>query len=1321
MAISAAELARIDSFPKLIDVLRDHLEWPIGEDYGFDEVVFEYEARELGLKPEETAKIREIHQLRPLARNQPWGIFFISFEDKTLSVTVLRRILRSLVVKKRAGSQPSDRQAWDKSDLIFAANFGRSGDRELAFVHFSDGAASNDLPVMKVLGWNAKDTGLHNDYVGQTLTSKLRWPEDQQDSDRWRKDWSDAFELRLNETIRTAKDLAVRLAALASEIRARVNELLGAETDAGQMRTMLAAFRKNLIQDLDDDGFADMFAQTIAYGMLAARISRPGGLLVADNLADMVPKTNPFLKELFESFLKLGGRDKRQGMDFDELGVRDVVDMLNNAKMEAVLRDFGDRNPKEDPVIHFYELFLKEYDPQKRMQRGVFYTPRPVVNFIVRGVDEILSTEFGLPLGLADTSTWAEVAARSDRITIPAHVKPDAPFVQILDPATGTGTFLVEVIDQIHKRMDEHWKAQGKTAAEIKAAWNAYVPAHLLPRLTAFELMMAPYTIAHMKVGLKLLETGYAFGSEERARIFLTNALEPPRDLDMEFVFMSEALAHEAQASNDAKARTAFTIIVGNPPYASLSANLTSELRRIVDPYRSVDGVKIRERNMLQFEKNIQDDYVKFIRLAEREASKNYGVISLITNHGYIDAPTLRGLRWHLWNSFSSIEVIDLHGNSNKKESLSSGNLDKNIFPIKQGVAVLRARHATDVPAVAWGELWGEGRDKEERLYAGSWREFVIRKGRPSAPDYLFAPLSTGPLEAEWVAGGAVNVIFPLFSTGVESGFDDLLLDFDIPSLLGKLEAFDGMGREEAIEAFDAKKGNARKIIDERTKVLPLAKDISLFQKHAFDFRVLLATKRLLKTNSENIFANIDNFHPGLVTTRQTKEDFGSLAVAGRCGHKLTTSYDRVSVFPLWLKPSVGEPQRRPNIDRAWALVFGEIAGLTYEDGIPRGEQKSFGPDFERPKAEQIGLLDTPWDGRGDGQKTFGPRDLFEYIYAVLQAPSYRSRYAEFLKAGFPRIPAPATRAAFAALASLGRQLIGLHLLRPEDAPVLMSPDIRLAGSGDARVEKGYPEYKNGKVMINASRWFEDVPKATWDFHVGGYQVCEKWLRDRAGKGGKNPSFGRVLTDEDILHYRRVAVALTETRRLMDEIDAVIDRHGGWPNAFYVPPPPPPTIEQIIKADEGQELEYKSTLQFDLKEATKSKLVRKATLKTIVAFLNSGKGSLVIGVSDEKEIVGLEPDFSAMSPDKRTKEWFQQTLVNLINEQIGSEFAPFYEVRFATHEQKLVAIVDVRERAPKPAYLKDGGTQEFYVRTSNLTKQLKNEETDRYISTHWRG
>lgn len=566
--ITAEELAKVNSFPRLVSLLRDKLEWPINEEYEFEDVIFEYEPHELGLKEDETAKLREIHQLRPLVTGQPWGIFFLSFDDKTMSVTVLRRILRALVVKQRASGQSADRAAWEKEDLIFAANFGKSGERELAFVHFSDGASTGDLPVMKVLGWNARDTTLHNRHAAELLAKRLTWPEDQSDQKGWRGQWASAFELGHREVITTSKDLAVRLASLAGDIRARANQLLAAETETGPMRTMLAAFRKNLIHDLDEDGFADMFAQTICYGMLAARISRPVGI-IADNLADMVPKTNPFLKELFANFLHIGGRDKRQGMDFDELGISDVVDLLNSKRtvMERVLEDFGNRNPKKDPVIHFYEDFLHEYDRDQKVDAGIFYTPPAVVGFIVRGVDEMLRNEFELPLGLADTSTWAELAARNSKITIPAHVQPDAPFVQILDPATGTGTFLVEVIDLIHKRMVETWKGEGKSAVEIKAAWNAYVSTHLLPRLTAFELKMAAYAIAHMKIGLKLSETGYAFGSDERLHVLLTNSLQPARELDLEEKMRLEAMAHEAARANEAKEKKPFTVVIGNPPY----------------------------------------------------------------------------------------------------------------------------------------------------------------------------------------------------------------------------------------------------------------------------------------------------------------------------------------------------------------------------------------------------------------------------------------------------------------------------------------------------------------------------------------------------------------------------------------------------------------------------------------------------------------------------------------------------------------------------------------------------------------------------------
>ncbi|MGO7572804.1 type ISP restriction/modification enzyme [Rhizobium ruizarguesonis] len=1149
--ISAAELAKINSFPKLVDLLRNHLEWPIEEDYGFEDVVYEYEASELGLKPNEIAKIREIHQLRPLATSQPWGIFFISFEDKVLSVTVLRRILKNLILKKRAGARASDRQAWEKNDLIFAANFGNSGSRELAFVHFSDGAQSRDLPVMKVLGWNARDTQLHNDYVGRTLAEKLRWPDDPKDISTWRAEWSSAFELRLNEAIRTSKDLALKLAGLATEIRARANELLGAETDRGPMRTMLEAFRKNLIHDLDEDGFADMFAQTIAYGMLAARISRPAGI-VADNLADMVPKTNPFLKELFANFLAIGGHDKRQSLDFDELGVRDVVDMLNAANIEAVLRDFGDRNPKEDPVIHFYELFLKEYDPQKRMQRGVFYTPRPVVNFIVRGVDEILRTKFGLPLGLADTSTWAEVAARNDRITIPDHVQPDVPFVQILDPATGTGTFLVEVIDLIHQRMEEHWKEQGKSAAEIKAAWNAYVPAHLLPRLTAFELMMAPYTIAHMKVGLKLSETGYAFASEERARIFLTNALEPARDLDMEFAFISEALSHEVRAANDVKHQALFTVVIGNPPYSRVSRNKGLFARSLVQPFK--DAVR-EEKN----QQPLEDDYLKFLSLSFFfTAAAKSAVISMITNHNFNEGVLFRGAREYFLDHAKSVRILSLHGELNPEGRPDPNVIDQNVFEITTGVSI-SCFITGDVcdPVLTRDDIWGNRDDKLNKLLGSTWSA-CSSEMNPSHPLHLFKKSDTSEL-SEFLNWKSVPDILVENSSGVMTVRDQIAIDFTNTELLEKIRRFidPNIKDSEIEEKFNIKSYRKWNVSNARQRLRShndASSKVCRILYRPFDVRSIYYSPDLVTYPNTRVMDHLAGDNIALVTSRINKGEKHAHEMISDCMVEIISlsskSSNNAYVFPLWLKPGVGENQRRPNINNAWGSRFAKSLGLTYEAYGTRSEADSSAPNRSRATPEERGLPVSTLNGRGDLRKTLGARDLFDYIYAVLHAPSYRSRYAELLKSSFPHIPIPKTLVTFANLVGFGSELVGLHLLRSDEVPVIKSPDIRFAGSGEARVERGYPDYKNGRVMINPSRWFEDVPKATWEFHVGGYQVCEKWLKDRAGRGGKNPSTGRVLTEEDILHYRRIVGALTETRRLMDEIDIEIDKHGGWPDAF---------------------------------------------------------------------------------------------------------------------------------------------------------------------------
>ena len=686
-------LANIRHFDQLVAYLRAELDWPIGSD-AFDEVIFEYTPEELGIDGKHAAKIQEIKRLRPLAPGQPWGVFFVKFAPKRLPVVALRRILGRVVIRKRASAHSADLQSWAADDLLFVSNYGEGDQRQIAFAHFSTPQAKGDLPTLKVLGWDNLDTPLHLDDVARKLKAHLAWPDNQDDTEAWREKWRTAFRLRHREVVATSKVLSARLAELARAIRERTSTALAIESAAGPLTQLMEAFRAALMEDLGAEGFADMYAQTIAYGLLSARIADPNRKTTDGFQTHM--RTNPFLRDLMEAFFRAGGQPEAgaAGIDFDELGVSEVVELLDAANMEAVLRDFGDKNPQEDPVIHFYEHFLAEYDKEQKVSRGVFYTPRPVVYYIVRSVDELLKSEFGLADGLADTTTWGEMAQRHQGLKIPKGTSPDLAFVQILDPATGTGTFLVEAIDLIHQTMKHKWRVQGCGNGEIAARWNDYVPRHLLPRLHGYELLMAPYAIAHLKIGLKLHETGYRFESDDRAQIYLTNALEPPAtNPQVRFNFLP-VLAREAEAVAAVKHSQRFTVVMGNPPYSGISANKGEWIDGLLkgrlpdglqtESYYHVAGEPLGERKVW-----LQDDYVKFTRLSQWLLDgAGAGVHGYITNHGYIDNPTFRGMRWSLMQTFGQVDVLDLHGNVKKKEMAPDGGSDENVFDIQQGVAI---------------------------------------------------------------------------------------------------------------------------------------------------------------------------------------------------------------------------------------------------------------------------------------------------------------------------------------------------------------------------------------------------------------------------------------------------------------------------------------------------------------------------------------------------------------------------------------------------------------------------------------------------------
>jgi predicted helicase len=1123
-----AKLKEITSFASLVSYLRDEMGWPVDGD-DLDPISFDYTAEELGIEAASAAKIQEIKRLRPLSVGQPWGIFLVRFEPKRLPVVALRRILSRVVLKKRASANSADSAAWQAEDLLFVSNFGEGDERQICFAHFSLDKQKIDLPTLKVLGWDNLDTPLRLDHVADTLTERLAWPDDERDVEAWRGKWRSAFTERHREVITTSKLLAERLAELARAIRSRINTVLAIETEDGPVTKLMKAFREALVHDLDADGFADMYAQTIAYGLLSARIADPRADTADDFAAHM--RTNPFLKELMETFLHVGGRRKTGNgieLDFDELGISEVVALLDAANMEAVLRDFGDRNPQDDPVIHFYELFLKEYDAKKRMQRGVFYTPRPVVSYIVRSVHELLQTEFGLADGLADTATWGDMAERHPGLTLPEGVKPTDRFVTVLDPATGTGTFLVEAIDVIHRTLVDRWRREGHSGKKILDLWNDYVPKHLLPRLHGYELMMAPYAIAHVKIGLKLHETGYRFGSEERARIYLTNALEPAFSTGQQTLTgILPALAHEAQAVNGIKQRQRFTIVIGNPPYSGTSANTGRWIKDLVRDYYQVDGADLGERNP----KWLQDDYVKFIRLAQFLLCLSpLAVFGFITNHGYVDNPTFRGMRQSLLTSFRRLWVLDLHGNVKKKEKGSDADDDENVFDIQQGVAVILAARARNGSSdLKQSDIFGSRIAKYEVLTRNSVNTLSWQTVSPASPFYLYV-LQDEHIRAEWLRWPSLKQAMPVNVLGFQTHRDHFAIAFERAGILSRCDDLrDNRVTDADLTATYGLKDNRdwnvqgarREICNDaewegliiRCLYRPFDTRWCYFSTVAMDY----PRRDLLDHVARK--SNLCLLVPRQISFLPWRHASVSDVVAESCLVSTKTKEQNYS-FPLYLYP--------------------KDAGLS----LVAGRRANFAERFLRDVATALGLVQ-----RGDRiPPEVSPEAIFHYIYGILHSPGYRRRYEDFLKSDFPRAPLPSKLDLFRQVVRLGGELVMLHLLKSPklDRPITIftgprNPEVGRVGWSDETVWLDEAATKRGQPAKSGTIGFRGVPEEVWNFHIGGYQVCEKWLKDRKG---------RTLTAEDITHYHRIVIALHETIRIMREIDEVIDGHGGWPGAF---------------------------------------------------------------------------------------------------------------------------------------------------------------------------
>ena len=935
--------------------------------------------------------------------------------------------------------------------------------------------------------------------------------------------------------IASAEELARRLAKLTHVIRDIITGAFQTGQASQQLRDWRDAFAATLLPELAPHSdakketeaaseFADMFAQTLAYGLFSARASSGSTGFTRAKAQKLIPRTNPFLRTFFEQITG-AALDDEPFAGF----VEDLIQTLDHADMARVMEDFGKHGRRRDPVVHFYETFLQAYDPKLRELRGVYYTPEPVVNYIVQSIDRLLKDKFSIKAGLADHSKITVTRQEGER-----EIKDETHRVLILDPATGTATFLYTVLDFI--------RAQFKTKKNA-GQWGSYVHEHLLPRLFGFELLMAPYAVAHFKIGLALAamdeeplfrqQWSYEPQGNERLNIFLTNTLE---DLEhtTEQLGPLRALSVEANSAYEVKKHKPVLVVLGNPPYSGHSANTGEWISKLVRDYYFCDGKPLGERNP----KWLQDDYVKFLRWAQwRIEQTGQGVLAFITNHGYLDNPTFRGMRQNLMQTFDEIYVLDLHGNSKKKETVpNSGQADKNVFDIQQGVAIgifvklppdARAKKKAKAPAtVRHCDLWGAQRQgKYDWLDANQIESTDWATLAPAAPHYLFIPQDTKRLK-EYERGWKVTEMMPVNVLGFQSHRDGFAISMDKHEIELRLTAFrssqfsdDDLRRRFSLtDNRDWKLAEARKELREREDwrkpiirclYRPFDKRWCYFDEIAMDY-----PRRELKAHvamKENLVISLmrqtraPGWHHALATELPIPAVFLEIK-------------DGSSVFPLYLYPSGNLPEE----------------DLFAHDN---GRRPNLSADFIKDFCEKLQVKFVP-DGLGrPGKREVGPELIFHYAYAVFHSPTYRERYAEFLRADFPRLPLTSNFELFRTLGGLGAELVGLHARGKGEPKGICFP----VKDGNVVEEVRYqpPQGKEpGRVWINDRQYVEGVPEAAWVFPIGGYLPAQRWLKDR---------MGRTLGYEEQTEYQRIIWALIETPRLMGEIDASINEHGGWP------------------------------------------------------------------------------------------------------------------------------------------------------------------------------
>ncbi len=894
-------------------------------------------------------------------------------------------------------------------------------------------------------------------------------------------------------SVRSASKLAEMMAAKAAIIKDEVGLALREDPEfKSALGGQFKSFKANLLPALEPDEFADIYAETITYGMFAARFHDDDlSTFSRQEALEKLPASNPFLKGLFE-YVAGPALPKRLTYIVD-----DLVQLMRASDPHSLFEDFGKFTARNDPFIHFYEDFLAAYNPAKRESRGVWYTPEPVVDFIVRAVDEVLKTEFGLADGLADTSKvtvdW-DTGTNHPKTGKPVTEKRQVHKVQILDPATGTGTFLAKTVQLIADRVKA--RAPGK--------WSGYVEQDLLPRLHGFELLMASYAMCHMKLDMQLTESGYEPSAKPpRLSVWLTNALEPA-ERDVRDLFF-QPLAEEARGAGEVKRQTPIMCVIGNPPYNPRSENKGKWILGLVKAYK---------KNLGEQKINLEDDYIKFIRMAENIiAERGFGVVAMITNNSFLIGSSHRKMREHLMRSFDHISVLNLHGDI--RNDFAEGP-DQNVFDITQGVAItvmVRARQG-GCNAITYKEYVGSSKSKYDRL----WSDSRTRGDSlaPISPNFLFVP--TGGVREIYESGFAINKFFKSYSSGVQTKRDSVCIRPDSVNMMSVIDDFRCATAEALRQKYHLPPDGRDWTVDgAKADVMRGDGSIQEIMYRVLDNQFMYYTGRSRAfvgyPRREVMQHMVDRDNIGMMFNRQTAKEYfsfsfvsekiinhGTMYLGNRGQDYLAPLYE----YPLTDKQSDAFSSKH----RALNLDPKLYAALCRAGGIDPADQAGPEDDFRAATG----------DARPSEVK------VFDYVYGVLHSPDYRATYAEFLKLDFPRIPWPASPEVFQHVSEKGEALRRLHLMEP--GAVGETPYV-FDGKGDDIVAAGYPKFANGRVFINPDQRFDGVPNVAWTFFIGGYQPAQKWLKDRRG---------RALSWDDVGHYQKIVKILAETDRIMKEI-----------------------------------------------------------------------------------------------------------------------------------------------------------------------------------------